>query len=112
MSREYSKDSPKETKYYWANGNIKKLEEYRNGALDKTDSIGTYSNLINKNYCGDFFNLGKRNRNWIESEDADKPTAAVHTYKSESDGFISEDLTTYSDPTNGKILRYYKIIYK
>lgn len=111
MSRKYSKDSPKETKYYWENGNIKKIEEYRNGALDKTDSIGTYSNLINKNYCGDFFLIGRKNRNWYYIMNEEYPKAEYHTYKTDANGFVLEDLTIFED-INGKVLRKHKEVYK
>ncbi len=83
MSRTFSKESPKETKYYWENGNIKKVEEYMNGVLDKVDSIGTYSNLVNKNYCGDFFLNGQKNRNWYYIMNNQYPKAHYHTYKTD-----------------------------
>lgn len=111
MSRTYSKDSPKETKYYWANGNIKKFEEYSNGALDKTDSIGTYSNLINKNYCGDFFLNGRKNRNWFYIMNEEYPKAEYHTYITDANGFVLEDLTIFED-IYGKLLRKHKEVYK
>ena len=112
ITREFSRDGSSQILYFWTNGNLSKAEGYQNGVLKGSQNFGKYSILVNKNYAGDFFNNGKRNRNWIESEDADKPTAAVHTYKSDSNGFVTEDLTTYSDPTTGKITRYFKIIYK
>ncbi len=111
MSRTYSKDSPRQTKYYWQNGNIKKVEEYVNGVLDKADSIGTYSTLINKNYRGDFFLNGRKNRNWYSIMYEQYPKAEYHTYKTDANGFVMEDLTIFED-VNGKILRKHKEVYK
>ncbi len=111
LSRTFSKDSPNQNLYFWANGNLTKVEGYKNGALFQTLIIGNYSTLINKNYCGDYFNNGKRNRNWISSEDGNNPKVKTHAYKYDANGFVTEDLTTIAN-VNGVIQRYMKEIYK
>ncbi len=111
LSRQFSKNSPNQDLYFWTNGNLSKIERYNNGALNQTKVLGNYSTLLNKNYCGDFFYHGQRNRNWISSEDGNNPNIAKHNYISDSNGFVIEDLLTISD-NNGKVLRYFKEIYK
>ena len=98
-------------KAYWKDGNAIRWESYSNGVLNQKSSTRTFNNRINKNYQGNFFENGMRNRNWVQLEAAEYPKATFHTYKTEVDGFVTEDLTTRADST-GKITGYYKVIYK
>lgn len=111
MSRTYSKDSPIETLFSWENGNVKVIKEFRNGTLKKSDTIGIYSNLVNKNYRGDFFLNGRKSRNWYSIMNNQYPKAEYHVYKTDANGFVLEDLTIFED-IYGKILRKQKEVYK
>lgn len=93
----------------WTGDNITK--EYRKyGTMPRMLYASyTYGNVKNTNKTGDFWYDGERSFN-LPEKTVDPNYEYAYTYKIESDGFVSECLTTITT-TGGSPYRYEKIVY-